>query len=73
MFFRLVTSVLQSKILSPHEESSLRPSDLRYDSVPLSHKDSLVSRDYYKVLKTRVLHTACITKVDWYVLSAVKN
>ena len=73
MFFRLVTSVLQSKILSPHEESSLRRSDLRYDSVPLSHKDSLVSRDYYKVLRTRVQHTACITKVDWYVLSAVKN
>ena len=31
MFFRLVTSVGQWKILSPHEESNLRPSDLRSD------------------------------------------
>ena len=73
MFFRLLTSVGQRKLLSPHEESSLRLSDLRSDSVPLSHKDSSVSRDYYEVLMTRVLHTTCITKVDWYVLSAVKN
>ena len=28
IFFRLVTSVGQRKILSPHEESNLRPSDL---------------------------------------------
>ena len=27
MFFHLVTSVGQRKILSPHEESNLRPSD----------------------------------------------
>ena len=73
MFFRLVTSVGQREILSHHKESSLRPSDLRSDAISRSHKDSSVSRDYYKVLMTRVLHTACITKVDWYVLSAVKN
>ena len=29
MFFRLVTSLGQRNILSPHEESNLRPSDLR--------------------------------------------
>ena len=33
MFFRLVTSVGQRKILSPHEESNLRPSDLRSDAL----------------------------------------
>ena len=43
MFFRLVTSVGQGKILSPHKESNLRPSDLRSDALPLSHKDSSVS------------------------------
>ena len=37
MFFRLVTSVGKEKILSPHEESNLRPSDLRSDALPLSH------------------------------------
>ena len=35
MFFRLVTSVGQKKILSPHEETNLRPSDLRSDALPL--------------------------------------
>ena len=64
MFFRLVTSVGQRKILSPHEESNLRPSDLRSDALPLSHKDSSVSEVYYEVLITRVLHTARINNVD---------
>ena len=64
MFFRLVTSVGQRKILSPHEESNLRPSDLRSDALPLSHKDSSVSGVYYEVLMTRVLHTARISNVD---------
>ena len=40
MFFRLVTSVGYRKILSPHEESNLRPSHLCSDALPLSHKDS---------------------------------
>ena len=62
--FRLVTSVGQRKILSPHEESNLRPSDLRSDALPLSHKDSSVSGVYYEVLMTRVLHTARISNVD---------
>ena len=56
MFFRLVTSVGQRKILSPHEESNLRPSDLRSDALPLSHQDSSMI--------TRVLHTAMISNVD---------
>ena len=64
MFFRLVTSVGQRKILSPHEESNLRPSDLRSDALPLSHRDSSVSEVYYEVLMTRVLHTARISNVD---------
>ena len=64
MFFRLVTSVGYRKILSPHEESNLRPSDLCSDALPLSHKDSLVNEVYYEVLITRVLHTARIRNVD---------
>ena len=62
--FRLVTSVGQRKILSPHEESNLRPSDLRSDALPLSHRDSTVSEVYYEVHMTRVLHTARISNVD---------
>ena len=61
MFFRLVTSAGQRKILSPLEESNLRPSDLRSDALPLSHKDSSVSEVYYEVLMTRVLHTASVS------------
>ena len=45
---RLMT--YKKKILSPHEESNLRPSDLRSDALPLSHKDSSVSGVYYEVL-----------------------
>ena len=64
MFFRLVTSVGYRKILSPREESNLRTSDLCSDALPLSHKDSLVSKVYYEVFITRVLHTARIRNVD---------
>ena len=64
MCFRLVTSVGQRKILSPHEESNLRFSDLRSDALPLSHEDSSVSEVYYEVLMKRVLHTARISNVD---------
>ena len=64
IFFRLVTSVGQRKILSHHEESNLRPSDLRSDALPLSHKDSSVSGVYCEVLMTRVLLTARISNVD---------
>ena len=64
MCFCLVTSVGQRKILSPHEESNLRSSDLRSDALPLSHEDSSVSEVYYEVLMKRVLHTARISNVD---------
>ena len=64
MCFRLVTSVGQRNILSPHEESNLRPSDLRSDVLALSHRDSSVSEVYYEVHMTRVLHTARISNVD---------
>ena len=57
MCFRLVTSVGQRNILSPHEESNLRPSDLRSDVLALSHRNSSVSEVYYEVHMTRVLHT----------------
>ena len=59
MFFRLVMSVGQRK----NSESPMSPR-LRSDALPLSHKDSLVSRVYYEVLMTRVLHTVRISNVD---------
>ena len=43
----------KEKIQSPHEESNLRPSDLRSDALPLSHRDSSVSEVYYEVHMTR--------------------
>ena len=42
----------------------LRPSDLRSDAQPLSHKDSSVSEAYYEVLITRFPHTVRISNVD---------
>ena len=63
-FFVLSRAWDKEKILSPHEESNLRPSDLRSDALPLSHRDSSVSEVYYEVLMTRVLHTARISNVD---------
>ena len=54
----------KEKILSPHEESNLRPSDLHSNALPLSLKDSSVIRVYYKVLMTRVPHMARINNVD---------
>ena len=42
-------------------------SDLRIlhsNALPLSHTDSMVSKVYYKVHVTRVLHTAGISNVD---------
>ena len=62
--FCLVTSVGQRKILSPHEESNLRPSDLHSNALPLSHKASSVIRVYYEVLMTRVPHMARINNVN---------
>ena len=39
----------KEKILSPHEESNLRPSDLHSNTLPLSHRDSTVSKVYYLI------------------------
>ena len=40
------------------KESNLRPSDLRSEALPLSHRDSSVSEVYYEVHMTRVLDDA---------------
>ena len=64
MFFVLSRAWDKEKILSPHEESNLRPSDLLSDALPLSHKDSMMSENYYEVHMTRVLHTTGISNVD---------
>ena len=67
--FHLDTSVGQmkkkkEKILSPHKESNLRLWILCSDALPLSHRDSTVSKVYYKVRMTRVQHTARISNVN---------
>ena len=54
MFFVMSRAWDKEKILSP--DSALR----RSDALPLSHRDSTVSKVYYKVHMTRVLHTAKI-------------
>ena len=72
MFFRLVTSVGQRKILSPHEESNLRPSDLRSDALPLSHKDSSVSGVYYDKTKKHLSYFFTELKT-YYLYLSVKN
>ena len=44
-----------------------RTSDLwipRSDTLPLSHRDPIVSEVYYEVHMTRVLHTSWISNVD---------
>ena len=43
MFFILSQAWDKEKILSPHEESNLRLSDLHSNALPLSHRDSKVS------------------------------
>ena len=71
-FFCLVTSVGQRK--SSEFPMSNRTSDLRIpcsDALPLSFWDSTVSRVYYEVQKTRLHHTAGITKYSIYKLIIV--
>ena len=53
MFFVTSLALDKEKILSPHAESNLRPSDLRSDALPLSHRHSSV-----------ILHTARISNVS---------
>ena len=38
--------------------------NLRFDALPLSHRDTMVSEVYYEVHMTRILHTARISNVD---------
>ena len=63
-FFILSQAWDKEKIPSPYEELNLRPSDLCSDALPLSHKDSSVSRVSYEVLMTCILHTARISNVN---------
>ena len=46
MFFCLVTSVGQRKILSPHEESNLRPSDLEHRSATTRELETMNVKDW---------------------------
>ena len=64
MFLVLSRAWDKEKILRSYEESILRPSDLRSDALPLSHRDSTVKEVYYEVRKTSVLHTVRISNVD---------
>ena len=64
VFFVLSRAWDKEKILSPHEESNLRPSDVSYDALTQNDRDSSVSEVYYEVHMTRVLHTARISNVD---------
>ena len=64
MFFVMSRAWYEENILIPHEERNLRPSDLRSDALPLSHRDSTVSEIYYEVHMTRVLPTARISNID---------
>ena len=54
----------KEKNLSTHEELNLRPSDSVLHSLPLSHRDSVVSEVYYKVHMTCFQHTARISNVN---------
>ena len=58
MFFVFSRVWDKGKILSPHKESSLRPSDSALRCSTAEHRDSMVSEAHHEVLMTRVLHTA---------------
>ena len=63
-FFRLVTSVGQRKNSESPQE--IKPQTFRFCALILylSHRDSTVSKVYYKVCMTHVLHTARISNVN---------
>ena len=63
-FFRLVTSMGQRKNSESPQE--IKPQTFRFCALILylSHRDSTVSKVYYKVCKTHVLHTARISNVN---------
>ena len=65
MFFVLSQAWNKEKILCPLMR--IQTSDLWIpcsDALPLSHRDSTVSKVYYEVHMTDVLHTARISNVD---------
>ena len=63
-FFRLVTSMGQRKNSESPQE--IKPQTFRFCALILylSHRDSTVSKVYYKVCMTHVLHTARISNVN---------
>ena len=63
-FFRLVTSVGQRKNSESPQE--IKPQTFRFCALILylSHRDSTVSKVYYEVCMTHVLHTARISNVN---------
>ena len=63
-FFHLVTSVGQRKNSESPQE--IKPQTFRFCALILylSHRDSTVSKVYYKVCMTHVLHTARISNVN---------
>ena len=63
-FFHLVTSVGQRKNSESPQE--IKPQTFRFCALILylSHRDSKVSKVYYEVCKTHVLHTARISNVN---------
>ena len=63
MFFIFSRAWDKEKVLSPLEESRLRPSYSALRYLPLSHRDFTVSQVYYEVHMTRVIHTAKISNV----------
>ena len=65
--FHLVTSAGHRKSSKFQVPMRNRTSDLRIlrsNTLPLSHRDSMVSEVCYKVHMTRILHTARISNVD---------
>ena len=63
-FFRLVTSMGQRKNSESPQE--IKPQTFRFCALILylSHRDSTVSKVYYEVCMTHVLHTARISNVN---------
>ena len=63
-FFRLVTSVGQRKNSESPQE--IKPQTFRFCALILylSHRDSTVSKVYYEVCMTHVLHAARISNVN---------
>ena len=49
MIFVLSQAWDEANILSPREEWNLRPLDSSFNALPLSHRDSMVSKTHYQV------------------------